>query len=438
MRILKTIVITLAVLLGLFIGIGFLLPQKVAVERSTTIAADPATVFEYVNDLEKFHAWSPWADLDPNMRVEFSGPETGVGASMSWSSDVPEVGSGEQKIIMSEQGKRVVTALIFDGESAGEAEFELAPQAAGTHIAWRFRMDFGANPVARYFGLMIEDMLGDYYETGLRNLKSQVEAQPQVAIEGAQPQVAPEGAQPQVATEEVVYTVGDTSLKGFFAFPRNAERAPGVLVVHEWWGHTDYARRRATMLAELGYVAFALDMYGDGKVTSHPKEANAFMMEVVNNAEVAQARFNKALEMLKNHPAVSSSKIAAIGYCFGGAVSLSMARSGADLAGVVSFHGALEGLAPINREAVKARFLVLNGAADPFVSAAAKDTFKAEMDAAQLKYEFIDYPGAVHAFTNSEADAIGEAYGLPLKYDAAADQDSWRRMQAFFREIFAL
>ncbi|MCR6653777.1 MAG: dienelactone hydrolase family protein [Cellvibrionaceae bacterium] len=129
-------------------------------------------------------------------------------------------------------------------------------------------------------------------------------------------------------------------------------------------------------------------------------------------------------------------KIAAIGYCFGGAVVLSMARSGVDLDGVVSFHGALEGLAPINQDGVKARFMVFNGAADPFVSEEAKQTFKTEMDGAGLTYEFIDYPGAMHTFTNPEADEKAATYGLPLKYDAAADQDSWQKTQEFFREIF--
>ena len=418
MKILKVIAVVLAVALVLFLGGGFLLPQQVNVERSAVVAADPATVFTYVNSLEKFHSWSPWADLDPNMQLEFSGPENGVGASMSWSSQVPQVGSGAQKIIVSEPEKRVVTELEFDGKKGGEAEFELQPQGGGTKVIWRFQADFGANPVARYFGLVIDDMLGEQYETGLTKLQTLVENLP------------------QIVTEEVRYSVGETRLNGYFAYPRDARDVPGILVVHEWWGHNDYARKRAEMLAELGYAAFAVDMYGDGKVTGHPKEANAFMMEVVNNADVAKARFDKALELLKSHSSTDPEKTAAIGYCFGGGVVLSMGRLGADLDGVVSFHGSLGGLAPINSGEVEARFLVLNGADDPFVTPEAKQSFKAEMDAAQLPYDFVDYPGAVHAFTNPDADAKGEAYGLPMKYNPEADQDSWRRMQAFFQEIF--
>lgn len=418
MKILKALGVILAVAILLLVGIGFLLPQNVEVERTALVKADAPTIFAYANSLEKFHSWSPWADLDPAMQVEFSGPESGVGASMSWSSAEPRVGNGAQKIVVSERDKRVVTELEFDGKKSGESEFVLVPQDSATQVIWRFRADFGVNPIARYFGLMIDQMLGEHYDVGLAKLRGLVEGLP------------------SIITEEVRYSVGDTRLNGYFAYPRVAQKVPAILVVHEWWGHNDYARKRAEMLAELGYVAFALDMYGDGKVTGHPKEANAFMMEVISNAEVAKARFEKGLELLKQHPAADPEKLAAVGYCFGGAVSLSMARLGSDLDGVVSFHGALEGLAPVAEGGVNTRFLVLNGADDPFVTAEAKETFKAQMDAAQLKYEFIDYPGAVHAFTNPDADEKGEAYGLPLKYNAEADRDSWQRMQAFFKEIF--
>jgi dienelactone hydrolase len=418
-KLIKVILTVLVVAVVAFVLGGFLLPKETEVERSALIESDPATIFEYVNNLEKFHSWSPWADMDPNMQLEFSGPERGVGASMSWSSEVPQVGNGMQRITVSEPSRRVVTALEFDGQTSSESEFELIPEGNQTKVIWRFRVDFGSNPVSRYVGLALDDMLGQHYDRGLEKLEHLVENLP------------------AIVTEEVRYSVGDTRLNGYVAYPRNASgKVPGVLVVHEWWGHNDYVRKRAEMLAELGYAAFALDMYGDGKVTGHPKEANAFMMEVVNNAEAARARFEKALELLKSTPVVDQEKIAAIGYCFGGAVVLSMARMGMDLDGVVSYHGSLQGLAPINEGEVDARFMVFNGAADPFISEEAKQNFKVEMDSANLQYEFIDYPGALHGFTNPGADEKGEAYGLPLKYDAAADQDSWQKTQTFFQEIF--
>lgn len=418
-KFLKVVLAILVVAVVAFVLGGYFLPKQAEVERSALIESDPATIFEYVNNLEKFHSWSPWADMDPNMQLEFSGPESGVGAAMSWSSDVPQLGKGSQRITLSETHRRVIAALEYGGESGGETEFELVPQGAETKVIWRHRMDFGSNPVGRYIGLGLDDMLGQHFDRGLEKLEYLIENLP------------------AIVTEEIRYNVGDTQLNGYIAYPRNASgKIPGVLVVHEWWGHNDYVRKRAEMLAELGYAAFALDMYGDGKVTGHPKEANAFMMEVVNNADAARARFEKALELLKGTPVVDEEKIAAIGYCFGGAVVMSMARLGMDLDGVVSYHGSLQGLAPINAEEVDARFMVFNGAADPFVTEEAKEAFKTEMDAANLSYEFIDYPDALHGFTNPGADEKGEAYDLPLKYDAAADRDSWEKTQVFFQEIF--
>lgn len=419
MKLIKVLLAALALAVVAFVLGGFLLPKQMEVERSALIESDPATVFEYVNSQEKFHSWSPWADMDPQMQLVFFGPEHGVGSSMSWSSDVPQVGTGVQRITISEPPQRVVAVMEFDGQASSEMEFELTPEGNQTKVTWRYRVKFDNNPVSRYVGLALDDVLGPHYERGLEKLEHLVESLP------------------AIVTEEVEYKVGDTSLSGYLAYPRNASGpVPGVLIVHEWWGHNDYVRKRAEMLAELGYAAFALDMYGDGKVTGHPKEANAFMMEVVNNADAARARFEKALELFKSSPAVNQEKIAAIGYCFGGAVVMSMARLGLDLEGVVSYHGSLQGLAPINSGEVDARFLVFNGAADPMVPEDAKQTFKAEMDAANLPYEFIDYPGALHGFTNPGADEKGEAYGLPLKYDAAADEDSWQKTQDFFREIF--
>ncbi len=418
-KLIKVLLAILVVAVVAFVLGGFLLPKQMEVERSTLIESDPATVFDYINSLENFHRWSPWADMDPQMQLEFFGPKQGVGAGMRWSSEVPQVGQGVQRITVSEPPQRVVAVMEFDGQSGSETVFELAPQGNQTKVTWRYRVDFGSNPVSRYVGLALDGVLGPHYERGLEKLEHLVESLP------------------AIVTEEIQYQVGETSLTGYLAYPRNAaEPVPGVLVVHEWWGHNDYVRKRAEMLAELGYAAFALDMYGDGKVANHPKEANAFMMEVVNNAEAARTRFEKALDVLQNTPAVNEDKIAAIGYCFGGAVVLSMARSGLDLKGVVSYHGALQGLAPIDEGEIDARFLVFNGAADPMVPEEAKQAFKAEMDAAGLPYEFIDYPGALHGFTNPTADEKGEAYGLPLKYDAAADQDSWQKTQDFFRAIF--
>lgn len=237
--------------------------------------------------------------------------------------------------------------------------------------------------------------------------------------------------------EEVQYKDGGVVMKGYLAYDDAVKgKRPGVLVVHEWWGHNEYTRQRARMLAELGYTALALDMYGDGKTADHPDTAGKFSGEVRKNMPAMQARFNAARKLLAGHPTVDAKRIGAIGYCFGGGVVLEMARSGADLAGVVTFHGDLSTAQPAKPGKVRARLLVLNGEADPFVSADAIAAFKKEMDSAKVNYRFVNYPGAKHSFTNPGATALGEKFNLPLVYNPAADKASWDEMQGFFKDVF--
>jgi dienelactone hydrolase len=225
-------------------------------------------------------------------------------------------------------------------------------------------------------------------------------------------------------------------LRGYLAWDGGREGPrPGVLVVHEWWGNNDYTRKRADMLAELGYVALAVDMYGEGKVVDTPKEAGALSGEAGKNMDVSEKRFAAARALLARQPDVDAGRIAAIGYCFGGRIVLEMARRGSDLVGVVSFHGSLGTSAPAKPGAIKGKLLVLNGAADPFVKPDQIDAFKKEMQAAGVTYTFIDYPGAVHAFTSPAATENGKKFNLPLAYDADADQKSWAEMQRFLQTV---
>ena len=237
----------------------------------------------------------------------------------------------------------------------------------------------------------------------------------------------------RVQTREVEYRQGDTVLKGFIAWNDAARgRRPGVLVVHEWWGLNEHARNQARRLAEAGYVGFALDMYGNGKVTTHPQDAQAFVAEVTKDPAVLAARFNAALDELKRDRHVDTTRLAAIGYCFGGSVVLGMARSGADLAAVVTFHGALATQTQAQPGKVKARILVLAGGADPFVPPEQVEAFRKEMQAAGARFEVVTYAGAKHGFTNPDA----ASYGMPqLAYDAAADRQSWAAMLKLFREV---
>jgi dienelactone hydrolase len=238
-----------------------------------------------------------------------------------------------------------------------------------------------------------------------------------------------------IKTETVKYKAGDTQLVGYLAYDDAAkDKRPGVIVVHEWWGLNDYAKKRAEQLAREGYVGFALDMYGDGKVTDHPEEAGPWASAVRGQAGVAKQRFMAAYDLFKANPHVDSSRLAAIGYCFGGAVVLSMAEEGADLRGVASFHGALpqEPVAP--GTALKAKFLIAHGADDSLIPADQVNTFVANLKAANADFQFIQYSGARHAFTNPDAGRYGMQ---PLAYNEAADRRSWQALRDFFDEIFA-
>jgi len=244
-------------------------------------------------------------------------------------------------------------------------------------------------------------------------------------------------AQAKVITKTIPYTINGVTMSGYYAYDDSIKgKRPGVLVVHEWWGHNEYARKRVRMLAELGYSAFSLDMYGDGKVANHPDNAKKFMTEVMSNMDGARQRYKKGLNVLKAQSATDKTKIAAIGYCFGGGVVLDMARQGLPLKGVASFHGSLGAKEPAIKGKVKAQVLVLNGAADPFVKPEQITAFKKEMETAAVKYEFVNYKGAKHSFTNPEADVFGKKFKMPLEYNAEVDKKSWAKMQKFFKEIF--
>ncbi|MFJ4250065.1 dienelactone hydrolase family protein [Pseudomonas sp. NPDC089741] len=247
--------------------------------------------------------------------------------------------------------------------------------------------------------------------------------------------------QAAIKTEEIPYQSADgTKLIGYYAYDDAIKGArPGVVVVHEWWGLNDYAKRRARDLAGLGYSALAIDMYGEGKNTEHPKDAMAFMQAATADAAASSKRFDAGLNLLKKQPQTDVNKIAAIGYCFGGGVVLNAARQGEPLAGVVSFHGALATNTPATPGSVKAKVLVEHGALDSMVTPANVSAFKAEMDKAGADYTFVSLDGAKHGFTNPDADRLshGDHGGPDIGYNKAADEKSWADMKAFFQKIFS-
>jgi len=239
-------------------------------------------------------------------------------------------------------------------------------------------------------------------------------------------------------TETVRLNADGTQLDCYLARQKNGDAPhPGVIVVQEWWGLNDYIRRRTRMLAELGYTALAVDMYGGGQVADNPDDAGRLMNGVLSDMSQAESRMGAALECLQNDASVDANRIAAIGYCFGGAVVLHAARKGMPLAGVVSFHGALGSFHTPAPGSVGAKVLVCHGAEDVLVPEDSVTALKDEMQAAGADFRFIAYPGALHGFTNPDADGNGKKYGLPLAYSKDTDERSWQEMQAFFKEIFA-
>lgn len=246
----------------------------------------------------------------------------------------------------------------------------------------------------------------------------------------------------KIVTRAVPYEQGGVKLEGWLAYDdakaTPAHPAPGVLVIPEWWGLNDYPKGRAEQLAALGYVAFAADRYGAGVVTTDPKQAGELAGQFYGKPLMAD-RARAGLDQLLKSGRVDASRVAAIGYCFGGATVQALAFSGAPLAGIVSFHGSL--IAPSAEAATgtRAKLLICHGAVDPFIPKEQVDAFLKALNDGKLDFQFVSYAGAIHAFTNLKADDMARRTGLNgIGYNAAADRRSWEHMRSFFAEIFAV
>lgn len=238
-----------------------------------------------------------------------------------------------------------------------------------------------------------------------------------------------------IKEDAVDYKSDSANLHGYVTYDANIQgKRPAVIIVHEWWGINDYIRGRAKQLAELGYIAMVVDMYGDNKIGNNPQEANVLATPFYGDPQLAMSRFTAGYNKLKEYAQVDTSNVAAIGYCFGGSIVLNVAKLGAPLNGVVSFHGGLAGVPPSDK--LKAKVLVCHGEDDQFVSPAEVAQFKKSMDSVKADYIFKAYPGATHAFSNPQATEWGKKFNIPIAYNAAADSASWKEMKDFFAKIF--
>jgi dienelactone hydrolase len=240
---------------------------------------------------------------------------------------------------------------------------------------------------------------------------------------------------PSFKEENVSYSGDSVTMNGYVVYDENnKEKRPAVLVVHEWWGLNDYPKRRARQLAELGYVAMAVDIYGNGKTADNPDSAEHYAGPFYMNPQKAKARIDAAIAKIKTMEQVDGSNIAAIGYCFGGGILLNTVRLGDELKGVVSFHGSLVGT-PANKDLLKSQILVCHGGADPFVPQSEVDAFKKQMDSINAQYTFKVYDSCTHAFTNPDATAAGQKFKIPIAYNPAGDTASWNDMKVFLKNV---
>ena len=257
-----------------------------------------------------------------------------------------------------------------------------------------------------------------------------------IACNGTQPSATMETQKVSVKEENITYTGDNVNMKGFVAYNEaSAAKRPVVLIVHEWWGLNDYTKGRAKQLAALGYLAIAVDLYGEGKTAEDPDNAGKLAGPFYQNPQMAKKRFDAALAKIKTYAVADTNNIAAIGYCFGGGMVLNFARMGENLKGVVSFHGSLLGVPP-DKKLLKADILVCHGEDDKFVKAEDVAKFKMQMDSIGASYTFKSYAGATHAFSNPNATEMGKKFNMPIAYNAAADTASFNEMKTFFGKIF--
>jgi len=238
-----------------------------------------------------------------------------------------------------------------------------------------------------------------------------------------------------IKTAEVLYNAAGKQCKGFIAYDDHLiGKRPVVIIVHEWWGLNEYAKSRAKQMAELGYFAFEADLFGNGQTASNPDEAKAFTKPYYSDPRLALEPIEAAILKAASFAQADTSRLVAMGYCFGGFILLNASKLGAPLKGTVAFHARLVGVQP-HKDIQKGKILICQGGADEFAPETAQIAFKKSMDSVEADYRFISYPGAMHAYTNPASTELGRKFNMPMAYNAYADSASWQDMQAFFRIV---
>ena len=420
MKIVKIVLIGVVVLIALLVAVGFLLPEKTHVERVAYIEVEPKVVYGFVSNFREFNKWSPWAKIDENTEFRFEGAEQGLGAVMYWSSEHSEVGRGRQEIIDAHPDRKVRVLLDFGSKGQAVTSYTIDKLEEGTHITWAFDTEHGDNIVSRYFGLLMDSMVGSKYEQGLKNLKRLAESQPPLAA-------------PDVKTEEVSYTVGEASFNGYLAYDSQSDNGAAVLLVHDIWGANESIRKRAEMLAELGFTVFAVDMYGKGDQLINYDGLLELSKGVLANVDQNKDHLSAAIDVVKNYRKVTLKQFAAMGYGMGGSVLLDLINSDIGLDAAVSLYG--HPSISITVDKIRTSYLVLNAAQDDSVTQEHLNVLFKYMDAAGIDYEFKDYPGVKRGFADPQSDQYAEKYNAPVAYNANADKDSWRMVRTFLARV---
>jgi dienelactone hydrolase/uncharacterized protein YndB with AHSA1/START domain len=417
------IIVFIVVAIAAFIAAGYSLPRTLHIERVAFIQIAPESVYNILNNPGQYEKWMHWAGVDPDIQFQGDG-RSGQGASVLWQSAGNRVAAGKATVVDA-QPYQVVRILLEHGKSPPAlTSYILAPLEGYTHLRWTFDRDLGANIISRYSGFLAKSRIDKEFERNLRKLKSLAENLPPLP-------------QRNIVEENLRIKIGDVEHSAYLVFDGNIKKAPAVLVLHDAQGYDGFVKSRARMLSELGYVAMAVDLYGDGNRLDARDDTERPYQELNETPGSLDPLFSEVFAILKNHPAVDSSKLAAVGYGQGGNLVFDMARKGVALKGAVSFYPDLT-LFDMGDSAdnIKTSFLIFDSGDDHQFSQQNKVLFYKEMDAMGIDYEIVAYQGMLPDVSNFGMDDPldkNESSGIR---EARQDDYALMKLHAFLIRVF--